>query len=584
MNASKSRLLAIAILTATILGVVDLRTSLAQSSPSRGITLYEDLKTGALYRKPGKGRVAVTLGLDEPATPPATVQQVDEVKKSNEALRAEFLQNQQTLLKENAELKSRVTAIEPAWTDYLNNFKNRFHVGTVIFGDYALYTHTGFGPVFIENQAFPGPGNNIYNSFDLNRAYLNFYFNPTPDWTVRLVPDIYRAFGSASPATLSRTSSVGSNLSGDLNYRIKYAYLEYNKLLDWAGDATKGSTIAIGVLPNPQVTWQEDLFGFRYVTYGPWNYLGLSSGQAGIKIEGPIKYNDLTYVDYSFGAFNNAKYFQFEESNTKQVMARVSVYPFGAKWRYQGLGVTGFYDYGYNNNPPDNSSVLTGFGANPNAFGRENDAHLTRVATILHYDTENWSFGGEWDYGHNAFPAANLFSSNGPSVFFTPPSFTFPGGVPTAAANPYTTPYYNFAAMTAAFQNNSRTVQQGFDFFGRYHLPDTKFTAFGLFQYFQPNTKVDHNPLDFYRYVAGVQYQVNEFVRIALDTQDLQFFHGQDPISTKYANSFGKVFVPVANSNAGKKGQPATFLPPSFVSDPVPRDTHELELSFEFSY
>lgn len=577
---------AISIALASIVSLISMSSSFGQSAPKHGITLYEDQKTGALYRKPGKGRVPVVLGFDEPAPPapaPAAVQQQveREVKKNNEELRAEFIANQQVLIKENSDLRARVDKIEPAWADYLNNFRNKFRVGALLYADYAMYTHTSFGPQFLESQTYPGPGNNIYNSFDITRAYLNFYFNPTPDWLLRITPDIYKSFGTASTNAVSRTSAVGSNLSGDLNYRIKYAYIEYNRILDWIGEPTRGSTIAIGDLPNSFIPWTEDLFGFRYVSYGPWNFVGLSSGQFGMKIEGPIKYHELTYVDYSIGAYSNAKYNQFEQTNTKQAMARVSVYPFGAKWRFQGLGATAFYDYGYNNSAPDNQSVNTGFGPNPNAFGHVNNAHLTRFAALLHYDSEEWMLAGEWDYGHNAFPGTSLFSSNGPTVFFTPPTFTFPGGVPSAASNPYTVPYYNFSAMTAALLNNSRTVQQGFDFFGRLHIPNTRFSLFGMFQFFQPNTKVNLNPLDFQRWVGGVQYQANEFVRIALDTQNLLYFRDQTPFSTAYANTFGDVFLPVANT--GKTG-PKTFTPPTNINQPVPRDVHIVELNLEFNF
>src|SRR5262249_10987687 len=149
------------------------------------------------------------------------------------------------------------------------------------------------------------------------------------------------------------------------------------------------------------------------------------------------------------------KYNQFEQTNTKQAMARVTVYPFGAKWRFQGLGLTGFYDYGYNNGAPDQQASQTGFGPNPTAFGTVNNAHLTRAAFLLHYDTENWFVSGQWDYGHNAYPGTSMFSSNGPQPFFSPPAFTFPGGVPTATSNPYNVPYYNFSALAAALQNNS---------------------------------------------------------------------------------------------------------------------------------
>ncbi len=34
------------------------------------------------------------------------------------------------------------------------------------------------GPQQYDNNQWPGPGNNLYNTFDIDRAYLNFYFNP----------------------------------------------------------------------------------------------------------------------------------------------------------------------------------------------------------------------------------------------------------------------------------------------------------------------------------------------------------------------------------------------------------------------
>jgi len=552
----------------------------AQSPSPRGITLYEDAKTGALYRKPGRGRVAVTLGFDEPAPAPAPVveKQVQELKQSNEELRAEFDSSQQKLLSENAALQTRVDKIEPAWIDYLDNFRNRYRVGTVVFGGYKLYTHTGFGPQQYDNNQWPGPGNNLYNSFDIDRAYLNFYFFPTPDWTLRLTPDVYKSYGTATPTSNSHNSSVSSNLAGDLNYRIKFASIQYNKALDWLSDATEGNVLQIGAIPNPMIPWEEHLSTFRYVTASPWNYLGLSSAQFGLSLSGPVKFNELEYFDYGAGVFTNAKYSQLEQSNTKQVMGRISAYPFGSKWDTQGLGITGFYDYGYNNAPPDNASLNTGFGPNPNAFGHVANAHLTRWAALLHYTAEEWGIAAEYDQGHNSFPGANLFTGNGPTVFFTPPATATAAGGTTS---PYGVPYYNFSAMTAALLGNSRTVQQGFDLMGHVHIPETPLRLIGLFQWFEPNSKVNNDPLDFYRYMVGVEWQINEFVRLAVDTQNLQFYHDQTPFSTTYANSFADVFLPVPNTKTGKG---AVFAPPSSITDPVPRDTHVVELNLEFAF
>ena len=563
-----------------MLAISHITPAYAQAPSSRGITLYEDVKTGALYRKPGRGRVAVTLGFEEPPAAPAVQQQVEELKRNNEELRAEFLANQNALTKQNADLRARVDTIEPAWADYLNNFRNRFRVGTLLYASYKMYTHTGFGPQQFDNNQWPGPGNNLYNTFDIDRAYLNFYFNPTADWAVRITPDVYKTYGAATPTSNSHNSVVTSNLAGDLGYRLKFASVGYDKILDWVGEPTKGTTLQFGLLPNPFVPWEEHLSTFRYVTSTPWNYLGLSSAQFGIGIAGPIKFNELEYVDYAVGAFTNAKYSQLEQSNTKQAIGRVSFYPFGAAWDDQGLGLTGFYDYGYNNNPPDNGSLNTGFGPNSTAFGHVASAHLTRWAAILHYTAEEWGIAGEYDQGHNSFPGANLFTGNGPSVFFTAPSTATSAG---GTSSPYSAPYYNFSAMTAALLGNSRTVQQGFDVFGHLHVPETPFRLIGLFQWFEPNTKVDRDPLDFYRYMVGVEWQINEFIRLAVDTQNLNFYHSQEPFSTAYANKFGNVFLPVPDTKSGAaKG--ATFAPPKNITDPVPRDTHAVELNLEFAF
>jgi hypothetical protein len=578
MNSPRWKRAAIAAMAAAMLATSHLTLAHAQAPSPRGITLYEDVKTGALYRRPGRGRVPITLGFDEPGPPAAAVERQvqQEVKKNNEELRAEFLANQQTLIKENGDLKTRVAKIEPAWNDYLANFRDRFRVGALVYSSYKMYTHTGFGSAQYDSNTWPGPGNNIYNTFDIDRAYLNFYFNPTPDWTLRVTPDIYKTFGTATPTANSHNSSVSSNLTGDLSYRLKYAYLEYNKILDWAGEATKGSTIQFGSIPNPFLPWEEELTTFRYVTASPWNYLGLSTTQLGVSISGPIKSHELTYLDYGVGAFTNAKYTQFEQTNTKQFMGRLTAYPFGSTWKTQGLGITGFYDYGYNNTSPDNGSVNTGFGPNPSAFGHVANAHLDRWAALVHYTAETWGVAAEYDQGHNSFPGASLFSGNGPSVFFTPPAAASTSG---GTANPYSVPYYNFSAMTAALLGNSRTVQQGFDVFGHLHIPNTPFRLIGLFQWFEPNSKVNRDPLDFYRYMVGVEWQINEFVRLAIDTQNLNFYHGQEPFSTAYANQFAKVFVPVPHT-----GTKTNFSPPTSIADPVPRDTHAVELNLEFAF
>ena len=74
---------------------------------------------------------------------------------------------------------------------------------------------------------------------------------------------------------------------------------------------------------------------------------------------------------------------------------------------------------------------------------------------------------------------------------------------------------------------NSQAVQMGADLMGHYDIPHTPFTAFGLFQWFQPNTRIEKDPLDFTRYDLGVQWLINKYLRVAFDSQAIQYYHSQ---------------------------------------------------------
>ena len=88
--------------------------------------------------------------------------------------------------------------MKPDWKSYAQGFTKNMYIGTVFYGDYGFYTHTGFGPQWMDNLNQPGQGNNNYNTFDVTRTYINFLFNPTKDMMFRFTPDIYRTVGSAN--------------------------------------------------------------------------------------------------------------------------------------------------------------------------------------------------------------------------------------------------------------------------------------------------------------------------------------------------------------------------------------------------
>ncbi len=560
---------------------------LAQSADGSDpiIRLYVDPATHIVYTVPGRGRRLLT---EVPTSALSTQRleqrqdQTDERVDQERARIAELQAQNEMLQSSNDNLNKQVADIKPAWSAYTSNFQDKFRIGTLFYGDYRFYTHTGFQPQELTQLNNPGPWNNNYNSFDITRTYLNVYFFPTKDWTLRLTPNMYKTIGSSNDK-IGQNTGFGSNLDGNLGVRMKYAYLENTSLWQNLNVPTLGGgNIRFGEIPNPLVDWEENLYGFRYVNLTPWNYLSLSSTQLGVALEGPIKpFSDgKTYADYALGVYDNSSFHAYEQTSTKQVMGRLSVYPFGNDWRFQGLGMTGFYDYGYGNTTPDTASIPTVL--------KGSNAHISRIAALLHYSAEQWGLAGEFDYGNNAFSAGNLFSGSGPADEFgtatgsavtaSPPTGFF-GNTCTASAPCYN-PASGFGAQTAAWNallNNGQARQVGYDMFGHYHIPNTKLTAFGMYQWFMPNDKVKPvDPLDFERFIVGVSYQYNEFLRFALDTQNMLFYHNQMAMTVPQLEKYN--YVPGATLN-GRKVPKTGFIP-----NLVPFDTHSIFLNVEFSY
>jgi hypothetical protein len=585
MRLKRTILLTIAGALAIAASVTSLRAQEPEPS-SKGVTFYVNKKTGQVFVRPGRGRAPMTFypGVDEDAIQRRVEQ------KTHDQLRAAIAETQAQERVDTADVQKQIADIKPAWKSYMDNFQNKFRIGTLVYMDYSMYTHTGFGPQQLENTNPPGPGNNEFNAFDITRVYLNTYFFPTDNWTFRFTPEIYRANGAQSNATtkdtFGKSTAVGSNLDGELNLRLKYAYVQYKGLLDSLGPELKGANITFGAQPNPFIPWEEDLYQFRYVNLVPWNYLGFSSSQIGLQVDGPFKPfgGEATYLEYGLGVYDEGNFRTQEQTNTKQVMARGTLYPFGANWRFQGLGLTGFWNYGWGNQTPD-------FQGRTETL-KSDRANFERVAALIHYSSEQWGLAGEFDYGKNAFLLNNLFSGSGPLDAFGTPSGvaltsgTHFGNTCTAAAPCYNV-FNTFGPATAVYQallNNGRERNVGWDVFGHFHIPGTKLTAFGMFQWLLPNDNISKDPLDFQRFIAGVSYQYNEYLRFALDSQNLLFYHNQFGITPKQASTFG--FVPGSTFNGWKL--PKTITTPGSLNGTipflVPRDQHAIFFNVEFAY
>lgn len=381
----------------------------------------------------------------------------------------------------------------------LADLQKKVSIGGTFFGDYAFYTHTGFGPQFIAQINQTGPRNSGFNTFDITRAYVNIFYNPTKAVTLRFTPNLYRQVDVSGAQADGAGSGFASTSNGNLGMRIKYAYVDFNTLFSGSEHFSK-TKLTVGQTQQPLTDWEEGLNGYRYVYLTPWNYLTLSSTYAGAKLHGPVEWNGKEYLDYDFGVFNTASFHAIEFSDKKQGMARVTVYPMGTKQDRTGLGFTAFEDYGYATQTPDaaRSEVVNRF-----------------EALAFYQDPKkNYELGFEYNLGHNAMSAGNFFSGAGPVD-----AFTFLGTAPT---NVYT----NVNALAGKVFNAAHSRQEGYATFGYYRFGHSPFRVFGTYSYWKSNTNFGFkNPFDFQHSVAGVSYTLNKYVEIALQDSLLHYTH-----------------------------------------------------------
>ncbi|HTR66120.1 MAG TPA: hypothetical protein VMH85_10125 [Terriglobales bacterium] len=443
--------------------------------------------------------------------------------------------NTAVALQESQQKLNGLAAVEGKLSDLAHG---KVKIGATFYGDYSYYTDTGFGPQFLTQINQPGPGNGGFNSFDITRTYINLFYTPNDDVTLRLTPNIYRQVDVSAAQAFGKNAAIGSTSNGNLGFRLKYAYLDFNKLFS-GSEALKKDKLTVGQTTNPLVDWEEGLYGYRYVNLTPWNYLSLSSTYTGVTLHGPIERNGKEYLDYHIGVFNTASFHAIEQNDKKQAMARLTWYPFGTVVDRTGFGITGFYDYGYNTHTPDTKSTP-----------------LYRVALLAHYQTHSKAYEvvGEYDLGRNAFGTGNLFSGSGPADEF--------GLGPT--------PYANFDALAKALLGGTSTRQQGFDFFGHARLGHSPFSLFGMYQYFQPNTKISGtNPLDFERVVGGLSYKYNDHFEFSVDDQNLTYAHSQFNMTADQIATFSSSLA-AAN--------------PGGIPNAVPTSTNAIMLNLLFNY
>ena len=424
-----------------------LRDALQQLGEQRDATRRAQQQIGELQRQLDQRQAGAPASrASRQAAPAATSRTVD--REIEDKVRVEVARTQEADRAKQQQLETQVAQMKPAWDDYAQKWLNKFKISTLFYSDWAFYSQTGFGPQFLTQLNPPGPGNDNYNSFDITRAYINLFFTPDEDFTFRVTPNIFRAQGGGTNQTTGKTGGVGSNLNGNLSYRLKYGYLDWNtpfkRLSEYyipAFAPMNDAKVTFGRPAESTHRLAENLYGYRFTSLVPWNYLSLSSTQVGIASKGPIRFDGLQYLDYDLGIYNNANFHARTSRAPKRGMIRVSGYPFGVQSRFDGLGVTGFYQYGFTNTTP--------------RFEQPERPHLSDCcpAALQHRLVEHRR--GVRPGPPNAFTSSNTFSGSGPADEFSLAKTSFA----------------DFDKMVKALQNNDRTTQQGVDVLWPHGLP-----------------------------------------------------------------------------------------------------------------
>jgi hypothetical protein len=192
-------------------------------------------------------------------------------------------------------------------------------VGTTFFGNYTYQTSP---------KVTDADGNLINkNSFDVSRAYINITGNISHIVAFRITPDI------------SRETDPTSSLSGSLELRIKYAFLQTN-FDDWM---TRGSYARFGIQQTPYLDYTEGIYRYRFqgtMFVERAGYFASADAGASFHYNFPSNYGDI-----HVGVYNGENYNKAEVNDQKAVMIRASFRPFAtAAPVARGLRVTGFYD------------------------------------------------------------------------------------------------------------------------------------------------------------------------------------------------------------------------------------------------
>ncbi len=176
-------------------------------------------------------------------------------------------------------------------------------------------------------------GNTIhFSQFNVTRSYINITGQISHLVAFRITPDI------------ARETSSFSTITGSLEFRIKYAYAQFN-LDDWM---TRGSWARFGIQQTPWLDFIEGIYRYRFqgTTFterelSPAATSFLVSADAGASFHYTLPSD---FGDIHGGVYNGENYNRAETNDQKAFEIRGTLRPLPASPVLRGFRVHGFYD------------------------------------------------------------------------------------------------------------------------------------------------------------------------------------------------------------------------------------------------
>lgn len=192
-------------------------------------------------------------------------------------------------------------------------------VGAVLYADWTRQQSP---------QATDSENNTIHpNAFNITRSYINITGNLSHIVAFRITPDI------------ARETSSFSDIRGSLEFRIKYAYAQFN-LDDWM---TNGTYARFGIQQTPWLDFAEGIYRYRFqgtMFVEREGYFASADAGASFHLQFPSNYGDV-----HVGVFNGENFNKAEANDQKSLQVRATLRPLATgAMALRGIRASVFYD------------------------------------------------------------------------------------------------------------------------------------------------------------------------------------------------------------------------------------------------